>query len=171
MQGSSPALVMLSPTRHFEPRAAVGKGSPVTQRGLRTFKRLLLAGALAGFCALGSAWAQQEHKHKPPVIEKITSGGTGQQAFSGTVQSLDLHHSLLNVNTVQGGNTEIFPLRKGIHVATASGAKLKLAQLAPGTNVLIYYEQKGDRRTVKEIVVLQATPPSQGAKKPSPPPS
>src|SRR5437867_566910 len=47
MQGSSPALVMLSPTRHFEPRAAVDEGSPVTQRGLRTFKRLVLAGALA----------------------------------------------------------------------------------------------------------------------------
>ena len=90
-------------------------------------------------------------------------------AFSGIVQSVDLHHQLLNVNTVQGENTEIFPLRKGTRVATANGGRKRLSQLTPGTNVLIYYEQRGDRRTVKQIVVLGAAPAKD--KKASPPPS
>ena len=80
-----------------------------------------------------------------------------------------LHHQLLNVNTVQGENTEIFPLRKGTRVATANGGRKRLSQLTPGTNVLIYYEQRGDRRTVKQIVVLGAAPAKD--KKASPPPS
>jgi hypothetical protein len=126
-----------------------------------------LAFAVAMLCA-AVVTGQEEHKHKVPVIDKIASG-SNQQAFSGTVQSLDLKRELLNVNTVQGGNTEIFPIRKGTHVSSADGEKLKLATLTPGTNVLIYYEQKGDRRTVKDIVVLGNAPPKKDTK--SPPPS
>jgi hypothetical protein len=71
------------------------------------------------------------------------------------------------VNTVQGANTEIFPVTKSVRVETASGEKLKLQSLAPGTNVLIYYEQKGDQRTVRQIVILAAAPAEE--KKPSSP--
>lgn len=114
------------------------------------------------------ARAQEQRRRKVPVLDKITSGPS-RQAFSGKVQSLDLERNLLNVNTVQGGNTEIFPVKKGVRVALADGGKLKLTALTPGTNVIIYYEQKGDRRTVKEIVVLMASPSEE--KKKTPPPS
>ncbi len=116
---------------------------------------------------LAPARAQEERKHKVPVVDRITAG-MGRQAFSGKVESVDLGRKLLNVNTVQGGNTEVFPVTKGVRVTTANGEKLKVKSLEPGTNVIIYYEQKGDRRTVKEIVVLAAGP-AQGKK--SPPPS
>lgn len=114
---------------------------------------------------LGTAGAQ-ERKTKLPRLDKIVGGGN-QQAFSGIVQSLDRQRNLLNVNTVQGGVTEIFPVKRGIHIMTANGAKLRLAELVPGTNVIIYYEQKGDRRTVKQVVVLAASAPE--TKKTRPP--
>lgn len=127
-----------------------------------------LAFIAATLCTIAAFAGQEERKHKVPVIDKLATG-SNQQAFSGRVQSLDMKREVLNVNTVQGDNTEIFPIRKGIHVSNAGGTKLKLAALTPGTNVLIYYEQKGDHRTVKDIVVLGNAPPKKDTK--SPPPS
>ncbi len=127
---------------------------------------ILLAVALAMTASLAPGRAQEERKHKVPIMDKI-SAGPSRQAFTGKIQSLDLKRKLLNVNTVQGGNTEIFPMSKGVRVETADGEKLKLKALVPGTNVLIYYDQKGDQRTVKQIIVLAAGPAE--AKKPSPP--
>ena len=116
---------------------------------------------------LGLAAAQaQERKHKVPALEKIM-GGSSHQAFSGKVQSLDLDRKILSVDTVQGGVTETFPVKKRVEVVMAGGAKHDLAALTPGTNVLIYYEQKGDRRTVKQIVILASKPNVE--KKPPPP--
>ena len=159
---------MASPSRHCETHALRGDGSSVVKSGLRIVAQLILGSVLAAFCAPGVVRAQQEHKRKVPGLDKIT-GRPAEQAFSGIVQSLDLHHQLLNVNTVQGENTEVFPLRKGTRVATANGGRKRLSQLTPGTNVLIYYEQRGDRRTVKQIVVLGAAPAKD--KKAPPPPS
>ena len=159
---------MASPSRQRETHALRGGDSSVVKSGLRIVALFILGSVLAAFCAPGVARAQQEHKRKVPGLDKITSG-PAEQAFSGIVQSVDLHHQLLNVNTVQGENTEVFPLRKGVRVATANGGRTKLDQLTPGTNVLIYYEQRGDRRTVKQIVVLGAAPAKD--KKASPPPS
>lgn len=99
-------------------------------------------------------------------MDKITSGGS-RLAFSGKVQSLDLEHNVLNVNTVQGGNMEIFPVKKNVRVSTVDGAKMKLTELKPGADVIIYYEQKGDRRNVKDIVVLASG--GREEKKPPPP--
>ena len=70
------------------------------------------------------------------------------------MKSIDLESEVLNVDTVKGNSTEIFPIKKKVHVVTADGDKLKLAKLKPGTNVLVYYEQKGDHKTVTRIVVL-----------------
>jgi len=127
-------------------------------------RRVLLALALAVACAGGTYAGQDGSRHKvPAVLEKLNSGPS-QQAFSGVVESLDLHHSLLNVNPVEGNTTEIFPIKKTQRVAAADGSRLALQTLKPGTNVLIYYEQKGDRRTVKDIVVLRTAP-----RKPAPP--
>jgi Cu/Ag efflux protein CusF len=102
---------------------------------------------------------------KVPVIDKITSGGPTQQAFSGVVRSIDLKSEVINVDTVKGEATEIFPIKKKTSVVTADGDKLKLAKLQPGTNVLIYYEQRGDHKTVTRIVVLAGGP----VKKKNPP--
>lgn len=110
--------------------------------------------------------AQDEKRRKVPIVDKLSSGPS-RQAFSGKVESLDLARKLLNVNTSQGSSTEIFPVTKGVRVQTANGGKLKLAALAPGTSVLIYFEQKGDQRTVKQIIVLAESPA--GDHRPSPP--
>lgn len=131
----------------------MGKRLRLSLFGLQAFGRALLVLVLAAAC-LGSAYAgQEERKRKVPVLDKLNTGPS-QQAFSGVVQSLDLGHSLLNVGTAAGGTTEIFPVKKTLHVAAADGSRLKLETLKPGTNVLIYYEQRGDKRTVKDIVVL-----------------
>jgi len=50
-------------------------------------------------------------------------------------------------------------------VVTADGDKLKLATLKPGTNVLVCFDQRGDRRTITRVVVLSGGPP----KKKTPP--
>jgi Cu/Ag efflux protein CusF len=110
--------------------------------------------------------AQEQRKPKVPVIDKITAGGPTQQMFTGIVKSIDLDSNVLNVDNVAGKSTEIFPIKKKVHVAFADGAKLKLAELKTGTLVNVYYDQKGDRRTVTRIEVLAAgavkkkTPPS-----------
>ena len=122
---------------------------------------------LAGGFILNTAQAQDEHKRKIPVVDKL-SGGTNHQAFSGTVQSLDLEQHVLEVNPSEGKTVEIFRVKKGFSISTADGGKFKLKQLVPGTNVMIYYDQKGDHRTVKEIVVLSARP-DEPKKKASPP--
>ena len=98
--------------------------------------------------------AQEERKPKVPGLDKITSGGPVQQAFMGIVKSVDLDNEVMDVDNVNGKSTEIFPLRKKVHVVTADGDKLKLAKLKPGTNVLVYYEQRGDHKIVTQIVVL-----------------
>src|SRR5437762_1424218 len=131
---------MAFPSRHCEAHALRGEGSSVVKSGLHIVAPLILGSVLAAFCAPGDVRGQQEHKRKVPGLDKLT-GGPAEQAFSGIVQSLDLRQQLLNVNTVQGENTEIFPLRKGTRVATANGGRRRLSQLTPGTNVLIYYEQ------------------------------
>ena len=107
----------------------------------------------AGWSLSGSSgYAQEPHKSKLPGL----TAGPSRLAFSGNVQSLDRERDILNVGTVQGGTTEVFPVRKGIRVSAANGSKLKLDALKPGTNVIVYYEQKGEKRTVKEIVVLSS---------------
>ena len=131
---------------------------PKSRKSLSPF--LPKYGLIAMLLALGALSAlvptrAQERKPKVPLLDKITTGTT-RRAFSGRVQSVDLERKVLNVNTGEGGNTEIFPIKKGVSVRRANGEKLKLAELAPGTNVLIYYEHKHERRTVKEILVLAA---------------
>ena len=139
----------------------------------------LLAGALfmAAMASL-TARPQEEHKHKVPMIDKITSG-TDREAFSGLVQSLDLKDSLLVIHNTRDDTDEYFPFKKTVSVATASGKYLTLDSVKPGQNVLVYYEQKNNKRTVKEIVLLENAPapkpaaPEPGApdKGKSPPPS
>ena len=176
-------------TWHFSARAAARqtRSFDLRSRGRRGTRRraegISLGGADVGWCraavvvlavilasVLGvvRSDAQEQPASRTRAPSKI-SGGTSRQAFSGKVQSLDLKRNLLNVDTVEGGVTEIFPVKKGVTVSTAYGGKLKLTQLSPGTNVIVYYEQKGGRRTVSEIVVLAVRPAEE--KKTTPPPS
>jgi hypothetical protein len=124
---------------------------------------LILILALTMLCSLCPVLAQDEHRRKVPGLEKI-SPGYSHQAFSGRVLSVDIRQSLLNVNAVRGSGTEIFPLKKSVRVEAANGDRLKLEELQPGTNVIVYYDQRGERRTVKDIVVLQAPPAKEPAK-------
>lgn len=107
----------------------------------------------------------QASKSKLPIIGKLSSGNH-QQAFTGKVQSLDLKQKILNVNSLHGRDTEIFPIKKNVHVQGASGQKMKLTELAPGMTILIYYDQKSGERTVKDIIVLSSSK-SQGKAKPA----
>ena len=122
------------------------------------FLLLLLAIALWASPFRSPLLAQDDHK-KVPVIDKITNGGPSQQAFMGIVKSVDVESEVLNVDNITGKSTEFFPLKKKIHVVSADGDKLKLAELKPGTNVLVYFDQKGDHRTITRIVVLAGSPP------------
>ena len=132
------------------------RDEPRTERMLTRLVCVMLVALVFCLCGANLGKAQgQERKRHVPGLDKI-SGGSTNQAFSGIVQSLDMKRSILNVNTVQGGVTEIFPIKKGMKVENAEGDKRKLEDLKPGTNVLIYYSQKGDRRSVKQIVVLAA---------------
>lgn len=110
------------------------------------------------------ASAQEEKHRKVPGLDKVITGSS-EQAFLGKVQSFDQEHSVLNVSSTQGSDTEIFPVKKNVHVATADGDKLKLAELRPGTTVMVHYEQKGDRRQVKQITIIDSSPVEQRAKK------
>jgi predicted RNA-binding protein len=102
-----------------------------------------------------TAGAQEQRKRKVPIVDKLTNGGS-RQAFSGKVETLDLERHVLELNATESKTLEIFPVKKGIPVSSAEGERMKLSQLKPGNEVIVYYEQKGDRRTVKDIVVLTA---------------
>ena len=134
---------------------------------LNLLASLLFALVLWGLPLCTTLGAQEQRKPRVPGLDKITSPGVTQQAFMGVVKSIDLESEVINVDNMDGKSTEFFPIKKKIHVVSADGDKLKLTTLKPGTNVLVYYDQKGDRRTVTRIVVLVGGP----VKKKTPPPS
>lgn len=103
-----------------------------------------------------SHMAKAQEQPRIPKVPGISKSSTGpvQQMFSGVLKSIDLKEEILNVDAVNGNTSEMFPIRGKIHVSTADGDKIKLEKLKPGTNVLVYYDQKGERRTVTRIVVL-----------------
>jgi hypothetical protein len=106
-----------------------------------------------GLATVRPARAQEEPRSRLPVINKIT-GGSNREAFSGKVKSVDLKRQLLTVGTVEGEATEYFPIKKNVSVENANGTKLKIEDLTPGTNIIVYYDVKEDRRNVSQIMVL-----------------
>ena len=92
----------------------------------------------------------QEEKPKIPGLDKIISANE-HLAFTGTVKSVDEKHNILSVNSVEGADTEIFPIKHSTHVETADGFRKKLDVLSPGTRVIVYYDQRSDHRTVTRI--------------------
>jgi hypothetical protein len=116
---------------------------------------------------LSSAQAQDQRRRKVPLVDKLSGGN--HQAFTGKVEALDMERHVLELNATESKSLEIFPIKKGISVTSAEGERMQLSQLKAGTEVIVYYEQKGDRRTVKDIVVLAAR--EGGKPKKSEPPS
>ena len=96
------------------------------------------------------ASAQQEAKPKVPGLDKIIATNE-HLMFAGTVKSVDEKHNILSVSSVEGGDTEIFPIKHGTHVVTADGFRKKLDVLSPGTRINVYYDQRADHRTVTSI--------------------
>lgn len=96
------------------------------------------------------AFAQQDEKPKIPGLDKIIAANE-HLAFTGSVKSVDEKHSILSIDSVEGGDTEIFPIKHGTHVLTSDGFRKRLDTLAPGTRVIVYYDQRADRRTVTRI--------------------
>jgi len=94
--------------------------------------------------------AQQEEKPKIPGLDKIIAANE-HLAFTGTVKSVDEKHNILSIDSVEGGDVEIFPIKHSTHVETADGFRKKLDVLAPGTRVIVYYDQRSDHRTVTRI--------------------
>jgi hypothetical protein len=132
--------------------------------GRRRVRSAVLAAAalLLSLALPGTVQGQQPGEHKIPVLGK-TVGGNYRQAFTGKVQSLDTKFNVLNMKAAEGAGTEIFPVKKDVEIKSAKGEKLKLDKLKPGSDVIIYYEQKGGQRKVKEIILLE--PNKQEAKK------
>ena len=114
----------------------------------------LLAACVFILCQAPQLHAQNR-KSKVPIVGKLTSGNL-QQAYSGEVQSLDLKQKILNVNSLRGRDSEIFPFKKNVRIESLNGKKMDLTSLTPGSTVLIYFDQKSGERTIKNIVVLSS---------------
>jgi hypothetical protein len=131
------------------------------------FVLMLMLGALTS-----QAQTTDQHKRKVPVLDKLSTGGSGVMAFTGSVKNLDLKGSVLQVTGARDGVDEYFPFKKSVHVSTADGKYATLDSVKLGWNVLLYYEEKDNGPSIKEIVLLgppkPATAPSEP--KPAPPP-
>jgi hypothetical protein len=137
----------------FSPFAARRRDQGVASLDPLRGRVRLLALLTSVLLAVVLASAQDHSKNKLPIIDKITSSAS-HQAFSGIVESLDEKRNILNVNSVEGGATEIFPVKKSTPVVTADGTRLRPASLTPGTNIIVYFELHADHRTVKRIEIL-----------------
>lgn len=143
--------------------AAISKGVASTLRhfgsssSLPAGRAAFHVAAVFIICLLscGLAHAQRGGLDKMPVVDKITNPSS-HQAFTGTVQSIDEKQKILNVNSVEGGDTEIFPIKKSTSVIGSGGTRLKLANLTPGTSVIVYYEQRTDHRSVERVEIIGA---------------
>jgi hypothetical protein len=118
------------------------------------------------------AQTTDQHKRKLPVFDKLpTSSGT--LAFTGSVKNLDLKGSVLEVTGARDGVDEYFPFKKSVHVSTADGKYATLESVKRGWNVLVYYQEKDNGPSVKEIVLLSppkpATAPAESKSAPPPP--
>ena len=137
---------------------------------IRRFEFWILI-ALFVISAMPTARGQDEQRRtKVPLIGKI-AGGSNRQAFSGKVQSVDTKRKLLIVDAVEGSHTEFFPVKGNFEAKEPGGKKIRVSELTPGTNIIIYYEVKDDRRSVTDILVLGSKSPEKEteAKKPASP--
>jgi hypothetical protein len=105
----------------------------------------------------GAARAQiggGEEKPKIPGLDKIIAANE-HLAFTGTVKSVDEKHNIISIDA-EGGTTEVFPIKHSTHVMTSDGYRKRLEVLSPGTRVIVYYDQRADRRTVTRIELFSS---------------
>lgn len=127
----------------------------LSQKGTSGFTRGSVAVLLAAFfCILFQVVPLRgQNTNRLPIISKLSSGNH-QQAFTGKIQSLNLKERVLNVNSLRGKQSEIFPVKKSVRVEGINGNRMKLTDLGPGMTVLIYFDQRSGKRTVRNIIVL-----------------
>lgn len=135
-------------TSHFGLRAVRSTIQPL--RILRRNAFLVAASISAVLMFACTGLAQQEGKPKLPGIDKIIAANE-HLAFTGTIKLVDEKHNTLSVNSVEGGDTEFFPIKHGTRVETSDGFRKKLEVLSPGTRVIVYYDQHADHRVVTRI--------------------
>ena len=92
----------------------------------------------------------QDEKPKVPGLDKIIAAEE-HLMFTGKIKLLDVEHNTLSVSSVEGSDTEIFPIKHSTHVLTSDGFRKKLDVLIPGTQVIVYYDQRADHRTITHI--------------------
>ena len=109
-----------------------------------------LAAAFSAILMLAFAAQGQEEKPKVPGLDKIITANE-HLMFIGRVKSVDEKHNIISVSSVEGEDTEIFPIKHSTHVLTADGFRKKLDVLSPGTLVDILYDQHADHRSVTSI--------------------
>jgi len=112
---------------------------------------LVLAVLLPAF----SLPAQQGEKPKVPGLDKILNAQE-HLAYTGTIKLVDEKRNTISIDSVEGGNTEIFPIKHNTFVLGSDGYRKKLSALSPGTKVIVYYEQRSDKRMVTRIEMLPA---------------
>lgn len=147
------------PTRYRKSQGGAGGGEQRARlrRGARLRRAACaVAACMFAFLLASPLSAQQQPKKKLPIVGKL-SNGFQRLAYSGIIQSVDLKQRVLNVRSDKGHDTEIFPLRKDIHIQGFNGEKMKLKALTPGTSILIYYQVRGGERAIKDIIVLESS--------------
>lgn len=142
----------------FNKAPRISEGAGEVSRTCRCLSRpalvVLIAACIATLFQTIPLHAQNS-KSKLPLIGKLTSSNH-QQAFTGKIQSLDLKQKVLNVNSLRGRQSEIFPVKKDVRVQAVNGQKMKVTELTPGMTVLIYFNQKSGERKIKNIIVLSS---------------
>jgi hypothetical protein len=170
MSASLPAMQRFSMRIRADLSKMIAAGSRHIRASFRAAPFLLAALLISGTLIAAQGPDQDESMGRIPMPTKKTMTGT-HRAFSGKVETLDLKRKVLIVATVEGGGSEIFPIKKGISVSGARGKKMKLQELSPGTNIIVYYDYRDGKRLVNEIMVLAVSPAKKEAKKESPPSS
>lgn len=141
-------IVSFRNTFHFGLQTVRSDDERASRSGRRAGWRLLMAvPAIMMFVGIAKA---QDEKPKVPGLDKIISAQE-HLAFTGTVKSVDEKHNIMTIDAVEGGDTEIFPIKHSTHVETADGFRKKMDVLVPGTRVIVYYDQRSDHRTVTRI--------------------
>lgn len=136
----------------FDLKTVFSQDSRQSRIKLVRLRPALLAAAVLLAVSVAPA---QDDKAKIPGLDKIISNNE-HLCFTGSVKAVDEKHNILSINSVEGGDTEIFPIKHSTHVETADGFRKRLDVLSPGTRVIVYYDQHNDHRSVTRIELFDS---------------